>query len=412
MNYIDLFAGAGGLSEGFKRAGFIPLAHVEMDKAACYTLKTRISYYYLQETKQLDIYYQYLKGEINREDFYNEIPPKLLDSVINKSIGGKNNRLIFDVIDRLKGDIPVDIIIGGPPCQAYSTVGRGALKHKKIDPRKRLYLEYGKFLIKYNPKIFVFENVPGLKTSDGGLHFNRIKRYFRYLGYRIDVRSLNSWDFGVIQKRERLIIIGSKVSAELEIPQFEKISNTNTSELLFNDLPPLQAGMGGKWCRYYSESNSYLNEFNIRNGIDFTTLHIARPHNVQDLKIYAMAIDKLQDGKRLKNSDIPDEDRTQKNVVDFLDRFKVVDLIPHTMIAHIAKDGHHFIHPDINQLRSISVREAARIQSFPDNFYFEGESENKNRTAAFKQIGNAVPPIMAEKIAKQILDFFNGSNYR
>ncbi len=129
---------------------------------------------------------------------------------------------------------------------------------------------------------------------------------------------------------------------------------------------------------------------------------LPRPHNNRDLAIYKMAIKLLnKQGKRLKNFDIPEEERTQKNVEDFTDRFKVVDVKPHTMIAHIAKDGHHFIHPDIKQLRSISVREAARIQSFPDDFYFEGCKEYIYRTAAFRQIGNAVPPVMANEIAKK-----------
>ena len=111
----------------------------------------------------------------------------------------------------------------------------------------------------------------------------------------------------------------------------------------------------------------------------------------------------MKSGERLKNNRIPVEIRTQKNITDFLDRFKVVDKVPHTMIAHIAKDGHHFIHPDIRQLRSISVREAARIQSFPDDYYFESTKESQPRTAAFKQIGNAVPPLLAYQIAYETL---------
>ena len=127
-----------------------------------------------------------------------------------------------------------------------------------------------------------------------------------------------------------------------------------------------------------------------------------KPHNDKDLAIYKLAVEQYGKGILIKNNTIPDSLRTQNNTTDFLDRFKVVGDIPHTMIAHIAKDGHHFIYNSENQTRSISVREAARIQSFPDNYYFEGELEYGNRTAAFRQIGNAVPPLMAEKIAKTI----------
>ena len=137
----------------------------------------------------------------------------------------------------------------------------------------------------------------------------------------------------------------------------------------------------------------------MRNGVDFVTQHIARPHNQRDLSIYRIAIQNLQKGKRLKYSELPESLKTHKNQESFLDRFKVVDPngYSHTMVAHIAKDGHHFIHPSLRQTRSLSVLEAARIQSFPDNFYFEG-----GRTAAFRQIGNAVPPLMANKIANEI----------
>ncbi len=402
MNFIDLFAGAGGLSEGFIRAGYDPIAHVEADKAACYTLKTRAAYHYLRGTNNLHQYYSYLKGEIGRKTLYSYIPDHLLTSVINKPISANNNEEIFESIDSLKGEKEVDLIIGGPPCQAYSTTGRGALKHRNKDERKSLFIEYGKFLKYYKPQLFVFENVPGLKSSDGGIYFAAIKKYFKRLGYNIDERLLDARDFGVVQQRKRLIIIGWRKDIQFSYPDFEIVESQYFRDDIFADLHPLKPGEGRRWTPYHGPSNEYLDSSHIRNGIDFTTLHVARPHNEKDLEIYKLAIEQLHQGERIKNSDIPEQMRTQKNVKDFLDRFKVVDKLPHTMIAHIAKDGHHFIHPSLDQLRSISVREAARIQSFPDDFYFEGAKESQNRSAAFKQIGNAVPPLMAESIAEKI----------
>jgi DNA (cytosine-5)-methyltransferase 1 len=133
---------------------------------------------------------------------------------------------------------------------------------------------------------------------------------------------------------------------------------------------------------------------------------MSRPHSDQDKAIYRIAVEKWNKNKeRLNYNDLPEELKTHRNRNSFFDRFKVVaanESYSQTVVAHIAKDGHYFIHPDIEQNRSISVREAARLQSFPDDYYFEGVKEEANRTAAFRQIGNAVPPLMAQKIAEKI----------
>ncbi len=406
INYIDLFSGAGGLSEGFVRQGFKPAAHVEYDKAACFTLKTRLAYHYLQKTRNESIYYSYLKGDITRNELYEKVPQRLIHTVINAEIG-KDNEYIFNKIDNFLAGKKVDMIIGGPPCQAYSVVGRAPLKHKKNDVRTKLYIHYGRFLKKYQPKVFVFENVPGILSAENGKYYRNLKKYYRRLGYVVEYKLLNSYDFGVIQNRQRIIIVGWQKDLHFRYPELKPIKDKYFRDDIFKDLPSINPGETMRAREYAGETNTYLSKNAIRNGIDFVTQHIARPHNENDLAIYKLAIQQLETGKRLRNDQIPEYMRTQNNTTDFLDRFKVVDKEPHTMIAHIAKDGHHFIHPDKNQLRSISVREAARIQSFPDDFYFEGVIELQPRTAAFRQIGNAVPPLMAEKIAGKIKEFLH-----
>lgn len=401
IKYIDLFAGAGGLSEGFISNGFIPLAHVESDRSAAYTLRTRAAYHYLKEHSNLKHYQSYIKGEINRDEFYSEIPAEILDTVINAEIGD-NNQKIFRQIDALVGDNKVDLIIGGPPCQAYSIVGRAPLKHKTDDERTKLYLHYGRFLNRYKPTAFLFENVPGLLTAGGGAYYKNLQAYYKRIGYHVEAQLLNARDYNVIQQRERVIIIGWKKELQWSYPDIKKVNPVFTRDDIFMDLPSVGCGENRRIQNYVAPINSYLKKTKIRNCVDYVSQHITRPHNDKDLKIYELAIKQLEQGKRLKNNEIPDKMRTQKNVTSFLDRFKVVDEVPHTVIAHIAKDGHHFIHPDKKQLRSISIREAARIQSFPDDYYFEGFKEDANRSAAFRQIGNAVPPLMAQKIAEKI----------
>lgn len=406
MRFIDLFAGAGGFAEGFKRAGFEPVAHVEIDPAACFTLKTRLSYYYLKENNKLDIYIKYLKGEISREQLYSILPPCILESVINLSISDNNNSRIFRIIEQLNSRKDIDIIVGGPPCQAYSVAGRSADKdRKRYDNRNYLYKQYARFLSKFRPKLFVFENVPGLYNASDGTYYRNLKKYFKRIGYQVEDKILDAADFGVLQKRKRVIIIGWRKDVIFSYPDFEKLDKQWTVNSLLLDLPFLRNGDVLNRAKYRSGTNDYLEKFQIRNGIDVVTQNITRPHNKKDLEIYKMAIMLLdKENKRLKNSEIPEHIRTQSNVTSFLDRFKVVasDDLSHTLIAHIAKDGHYYIHPDKDQLRSISVREAARIQSFPDDYFFEG-----SRTSVFKQIGNAVPPLMAESIAKKIMEIIH-----
>ena len=241
----------------------------------------------------------------------------------------------------------------------------------------------------------------GLLSAGSHKYLNEMFNLFSEAGYSTDFKVLNSEDFGVLQRRRRVIIIGRRGKTKFRFPEMPRMENTwQIKKDLFYDLPKLSPGQELTLIKYTKNINEYLQLSGIRNGIDFTTQHITRYHNKRDLKIYSMAIKKwLNEGIRLKYSDLPRFLQTHHNVRTFLDRYKVVNPYghSHTMVAHISKDGHYYIYPDLKQIRSLSVREAARIQSFPDDFYFEG-----GRTAAFKQIGNAVPALMAEIIAKEI----------
>lgn len=410
FKYIDLFAGAGGLSEGFIRAGFEPIAHVEIDEAACYTLKTRTAYHYLKSVKKYDTYISYLKGEIARNDLYSLVPSALLDAIVNLPIGSDFNPSIHKKIEKQILEKEVDLIIGGPPCQAYSLVGRArSANGMSGDPRNYLYVQYAKYLEKYSPKMFVFENVLGLKSAKDGLYLRNMEKLFLKKGYKMKLFTVEANNFGVLQNRKRIVIIGWKEKLSVTIPNLESIRiNADCKvKLLFADLPKIQAGEGiDKFLKYKTKTSDYLNQSFIRNGIDILTQHIARPHTKQDKEIYRIAVEKWNAKKeRLNYNDLPERLKTHQNRSSFFDRFKVVaadELHSQTVVAHIAKDGHYYIHPDIEQNRSITVREAARLQSFPDDFYFEGVKEGANRTAAFKQIGNAVPPLMAYEIARLI----------
>lgn len=407
-NFIDLFAGAGGLSEGFVQAGFSPVAHVEMNAFAAQTLETRTGYFYLKSQGKLDVYYDYLKGKITRDKFLKQIPEEQLKSVFCETMSDDTLPGLFETIDAIltaRNIDKVDVIIGGPPCQAYSLVGRAQSSHMEKpmaeDPRNDLYKLYARFLHKYQPKMFVFENVMGIKSANGGATWAKVQIALREVGYEIECHEQNSKNFGVLQSRKRMIIVGWLKESGLAYPKFEKKTVEATVNDILSDLAVLHPGEKSSDYRTKTMS-AYLKNTGIRTEEDVLTLHCARTNKPRDIEIYKRTIELWNDGhKRLNYNDLPEELKTHKNRKSFLDRFKVVEgdePCCHTMLAHISKDGHYFIHPDIKQHRSITVREAARIQSFPDSYFFEGP-----RTAQFVQIGNAVPPLMARTIAEGIL---------
>ncbi len=408
-NFIDLFAGAGGLSEGFIQAGFNPIAHVEMNPFAAQTLVTRSAYYYLKQTKQLDIYYQYLRGEMTQDDFLKQIPNDILKTIICETMSDKTLPRIFKTIDeimKLRNIQSVDVVVGGPPCQAYSLVGRAQSNHMNHpmseDPRNGLYKLYARVLKRYQPKMFVFENVMGISSANNGSTFKNLQKYLRRVGYEIECHEQNSKNFGVLQNRRRMIIVGWLKNSGMAYPKFPKKESTFTVNDLLSDLPKLKPGLEASEYRTKTWSQC-VSETEVRTADDVLTLHKSRPNKDRDIEIYKRAIRLWNDDhKRLNYNDLPDELKTHKNRSSFVDRFKVVEgdeSCCHTVLAHLSKDGHYFIHPDIEQHRSITVREAARIQSFPDSYFFEGP-----RTAQFVQVGNAVPPLMAKGIALEIAE--------
>ena len=415
FTFIDLFAGAGGLSEGFIRAGFTPIAHIEMNQDACNTLKTRAAFHYLKAEGKLSVYEDYLKNKVEKTDgtdLWSKVPKNITEKVICAAIGEKNIGDIFFNVDKLKGSRCVDIIIGGPPCQAYSVAGRARMgKDVENDPRNELYKYYVRFLERYNPRMFVFENVLGILTAKKGEPFADLKRLVEELGYKMDCKVQIASEHGVLQDRHRVIIVGWKDNQfkGYSYPILEKESMSYAvMKDLFSDLPLRKAGEGNlcgivSYTKPLSEMQ-YLKESGIRGVLDFTTQHVARPTNANDRQIYKIAVDLwLKNKQRLNYAKLPIQLQTHNNKKAFLNRFNVVNPFGccHTVVAHIAMDGHYYIYPTpnptIDTVRSITVREAARLQSFPDDYFFEG-----SRTAVLRQIGNAVPVVLAYKIAEEI----------
>jgi DNA (cytosine-5)-methyltransferase 1 len=390
--FIDLFAGCGGLSEGFYKCGYKALLHLEIDSVACETLKTRMKYY----------------GYDNKE---------IDDAVLCADITGEN--IIAEIDNRVKET--VDIIIGGPPCQAFSSVGRAQSPDSmNNDPRNYLFENYLKILNHVKPKMFIFENVKGILTAKpkGVKIFERIIREMSETYNVVDdagVILLNAADYGVPQIRERVILIGVRKDIDYinvnQIYSDIRKTNSNDDENLpdyftvkdaIADLPKLLPGESANKVIAESKNtkNAYLEK--ISNDSSLVYNHEARKHNAQDIERYRI----LSSHKNWQLKDLQNvrPDLVHHDPKHFGNRYTVQewDKPGKTVVAHLYKDGNLFIHPDPEQARTFTVREAARIQSFPDDFVFEG-----SRTQQYKQVGNAVPPLMAEAFAKTLKNYLD-----
>lgn len=388
--FIDLFAGCGGLSEGFYRQGFEALAHVEINHWACETLRARMKYYGYNNVEK-----EVIEHDITAED------------IIDKLNVAVNGRI-------------VDVIIGGPPCQAYSTAGR-VRDGKKMatDARNYLFESYVRILEYYKPKFFVFENVTGLLNAqvEGSPIFPRV---INALGKEYKVISdpailvHNTADYGVPQLRKRVIIMGVrkdvKKDVELlyqdvikthwnpDVPDEERVGRKRFVDVkqALGDLPPVEPGQDASTEKYnYPCDNEFLKRIG-KPGVHPLYDHVARRHNDLDRERFQVMIHNHWSFGQLRR-EMPQYEHEHARVFDNSYVVQWWDLPSKTILAHIHKDGFQFIHPDETQRRTFTVREAARIQSFPDDFEFKGSRGEK-----YKQIGNAVPPLFAEALAESI----------
>jgi DNA (cytosine-5)-methyltransferase 1 len=374
---IELFSGAGGFTWGWKRAGFRPIAAVEIDSAAARTHEMN--------------FHDGSTLTLNRD--LNRFTPSDLESLV----GRRTTRLLA--------------VTGGPPCQGWSKVGRGKLRSLQggaetllTDPRNSLYRCFVDYVAHFRSPIFVMENVPGMLNLEGKNIAEEVATNFADVGYRTTFAIVNARWFGVPQDRLRLIFLGVRSDLTLQLeardlrtfgPEFRtKIGLPGETSLrqAIGDLPPVPHGMRED-PQLYRRGAGRISRFAdlMRRGANGLVMdHVCREHNEQDLEAFAcmpeggIYVDLPPELKRYRDDIFPDKYRKLR-----------WDAVSGTITAHLAKDCYTHIHPA--QQRTISIREAARLQSFPDSFRFFGNMGDR-----FRQIGNAVPPFMAWGIAAYI----------
>lgn len=403
LTFIDLFAGCGGLSEGFLQSGnYEALAHIEWELPMVSTLRNRLESRWKhteEEALKRVIHFDIQKTE----ELINGRWSKETTQLYSKT----NHELIIKKgLKSLIGRQKVDLIIGGPPCQAYSIAGRAQDKNSmKDDYRNYLFESFVKVVDEFKPDVFVFENVPGLLSArPGDIPVpERIFKAFRNIGYEIRNPELlkksvyTASELGVPQKRNRVIIIGVSTKAKIDLESFYNEINSLKKKIKPRDVRDAIAHLPSFLPLKKQQRKNGKNISHKLKGESSVKFHEARFHNERDIEIFK---------KWLKN----DLNRsTSAEKIAFYNnlmgkssnhakyRNLEWDKPSPTVVAHLYKDGLMFIHPDIKQARSITVKEAALLQSFPDDYDFIG-----SQGFCFKMIGNAVPPEMARNIANAI----------
>lgn len=508
---IDLFAGPGGLGEGFEsyfwdHIKFRISLSIEKDRYAHETLFLRSFFRQFDEENVPSEYYLYLARKISKEQLF-ELYPLEVKRAVNQTWCAELGKISSDDVDiRIKDALCGAerwVLIGGPPCQAYSIAGRSRMARvwkdnpglKRSDHRHYLYQEYLRIIAEHNPAVFVMENVKGILSAsiDGAPLFTQILQDLEYPRQAVSSRNyksdklkyqlhsfvepsqtgdiielinnpkrfiIRSEQFGIPQKRHRVIIIGIRSDIDTApsclIPVVDQLTVTEA----ISDLPVRVSSISnryknaGNWSivimttldicekasvpisneviccmkkhlirlgrktlyRKTARGNQVFSEF--LGFVSDTALsepcnHEARSHMPSDLQRYFFASCFAEINHRAPRlADFPKELLPEhKNVEEgvtgnkYADRFRVQlrDEPSTTITCHISKDGHYFIHPDPSQCRSLTVREAARLQTFPDNYHFEGP-----RTSQYIQVGNAVPPMLALQLADVVAGVLNG----
>lgn len=399
INVIDLFAGCGGLTDGFLQTGkYNTLAAVDWEFPTVQTLKKRLSTKWNYDLDRNNI----LHFDIQRT---NELINGFDDSKYGKSEG----------LDEIVGDKNVHLIVGGPPCQAYSMAGRVRDENgMQDDYRNFLFESYVKMVNHFQPKAFVFENVEGiLSAKPGGISIvKRVRQAFEEIGYEIteNLRSNALFDtsyYNVPQKRKRVIIFGvqKNENSTKQVRRFYSLMKEKASfeplnsKIAFENLPKI----------YPSKLNSKHSHTVKLNGVPLPKNHEPRKHSERDIEIFKLLTEDILSGRENYTSSKAliqlYKEKTGKD--SKFHKYHVIreDKPSNTIPAHLYKDGLRHIHPDPSQARSITVREAARIQTFDDDFEFLG-----SRGDQYKMIGNAVPPKFSKVIAETVSDVLNNSD--